>query len=82
MKTRPNSYDLSKKELEVLTKFCLSTSDIAKELVLSLSTVKTYIHRILKKTGTSSRTGALIAVLKEGILTFDDIDLPQNYIKL
>jgi DNA-binding NarL/FixJ family response regulator len=82
MNTRPNPYDLSKKELEVLTKFCLSAPDIAKELVLSLSTVKTHICHILRKTKTFSRAGALIAVLKEGTLTFDDIELPQNYINL
>lgn len=55
-------FSLSSREVEVVRCLCLGMSNqkIADTLFVSLSTVKTHLHRILVKTGRKSRT-ALVA---------------------
>jgi DNA-binding NarL/FixJ family response regulator len=43
--------------------------EISRELLISLSTVKTHVHRILAKLGVSDRTQAAVRVLQLGLLS-------------
>lgn len=61
---------LSNREIETL---CLIASgktnrQIASELMLSLSTVKTYVQRIIEKLGVSDRTQASVKALRFGLV--------------
>ena len=53
---------LSKRELEVLRFVAagLSNQEIANELVLAVSTVKSHVHKIFRKLEVSSRTQAVV----------------------
>lgn len=67
--------DLSPREQEVLTKLAegLRNQEIADQLGLSLSTVKTHVNAILDKLDAVDRTEAVVTALKRGI-----IHLPQR----
>jgi LuxR family maltose regulon positive regulatory protein len=56
----PNGFTLSAREVEVLELIAkgLSNSQIAKDLFVSVGTVKTHVHAIATKLGTTSRTEA------------------------
>jgi DNA-binding NarL/FixJ family response regulator len=43
--------------------------EISRELLISLSTVKTHVHRIIAKLGVSDRTQAAVRVLQLGLLS-------------
>ena len=61
---------LSAKETEVLRLMALGRTNrqIAEELVVSLSSVKTYVQRIIKKLGVSDRTQASVRAVEMGLL--------------
>ena len=61
---------LSAKEAEVLRLVALGRTNrqIALELVVSLSSVKTYVQRIIKKLGVSDRTQASVRAVEMGLL--------------
>ena len=65
------SLELSARETEVVR--CLlegkSNQDIADSLYISMSTVKTHLHRILEKTGQPSRTALVAWFVRKGSLT-------------
>lgn len=67
--------DLSAREKEVLTKLAegLRNQEIADQLGLSLSTVKSHVNAILDKLDAVDRTEAVVTALKRGI-----IHLPQR----
>ncbi len=48
---------------------------IAAELVVSEETVKTHVGNILSKLHTAQRTQAVVAALKRGLISLDEIDL-------
>ena len=62
---------LSAQETEVLRLVALGRTNrqIAQELFVSLSTVKTYVQRIIKKLGVSDRTQACVRALEMGLLS-------------
>ncbi len=62
-------YNLSQREWEVLTGVMngLSNAEIAKELVISLSTTKFHVSRILTKLNVSSRAEAIALAMSEGL---------------
>jgi len=64
-------YNLSQREWEVLTGLTngLSNAEIAKELVISLSTTKFHVSRILTKLNVSSRAEAISLAIGEGLVT-------------
>jgi NarL family two-component system response regulator LiaR len=64
-------YNLSQREWEVLTRLMngLSNAEIARELVISLSTTKFHVSRILTKLNVSSRTEAISLAMSEGLVT-------------
>jgi DNA-binding NarL/FixJ family response regulator len=64
---------LSKREREVLMLICggLSNAEIARRLVVAVSTVKTHVANILAKLGVGSRTEAASLVLQGGLDLLD-----------
>jgi two-component system, NarL family, response regulator LiaR len=68
--SNPLKYDLSAREREVLACIMggLSNADIARELVISLSTAKFHVSRILAKLNVSNRAEAVSLALQEGLV--------------
>jgi two-component system, NarL family, response regulator LiaR len=66
-----SKYDLSAREREVLASMMsgLSNAEIAKELTISLSTVKFHVSRILAKLNVSNRAEAVSLALQENLAT-------------
>jgi len=66
---------LSAREMEVirLAARCMSNSEIAESLYISLRTVKGHLSEIFSKLGVCSRTEAIITCLRAGILSLDDL---------
>ncbi len=65
-----NDYGLTERELEVLALIVegLNNSQIAKRLVITISTAKAHVHSILQKLYVSNRTQATIQAVKEGLV--------------
>jgi len=65
-----SNYDLSAREREVLACIMggLSNAEIAQELVISLSTAKFHVSRILAKLSVSNRAEAVSLALQEGLM--------------
>lgn len=74
---RPGS-DLTEREREVLRQLALGRTnhEIAEALVVSDETVKTHVGNILSKLQLAHRTQAVIAALKRGLISLDDITEP------
>ena len=62
---------LTKRELEVLSHLARGYTNgrIATELVLSVGTVKTHVHRIISKLGVSDRTQAAVRAIRIGLVS-------------
>jgi DNA-binding NarL/FixJ family response regulator len=67
---------LSSRETEALRLIASGKTNrqIAKELMVSLSTVKTHVQRIIKKLGVSDRTQASVKALELGLLPSEEQD--------
>ncbi len=67
---------LSDREFEVLTLMARghSNKDIARELWIGESTVKTHVSHILRKLGQSDRTRAVVTALRAGLVALGDED--------
>lgn len=65
-----NNYGLTDRELEVLALIVegLNNAQIAKRLVVTLSTAKAHVHSILQKLYVTNRTQATIQAVKEGLV--------------
>jgi len=78
--TKPSRLDsnvkISARELQILKLAAtgMSNKEIALNLELSLRTVKGYLVDIFSKLGVASRTEAVIASLRAGFLTLDDLE--------
>jgi DNA-binding NarL/FixJ family response regulator len=68
------SDQLSERELDVLGLMARghSNKDIARELWLGESTVKTHVSHVLRKLGASDRTSAVLAALRAGLVRLED----------
>jgi len=66
---------LSHREIEVLRLAAtgMSNKDIAKQLFLTVRTVKAHLANIFNKMGVCCRTEAIVKGLREGCITLDDI---------
>ncbi len=51
----------------------MSNKDIAKELFLTVSTVKAHLSNIFNKLDVASRTEAIVKGVREGWLTLEDL---------
>jgi DNA-binding NarL/FixJ family response regulator len=62
---------LAAREIEVLRLLAQGKTnrEISRELFVSLSTVKTHVHRIIAKLGVSDRTQAAVRVVELGLLS-------------
>ncbi len=69
-KNAKNVYGLTDREIEVLALIVegLNNSQIAKRLVITLSTAKAHVHSILQKLYVTNRTQATIQAVKEGLV--------------
>jgi DNA-binding NarL/FixJ family response regulator len=67
---------LSDRETEALRLIATGKTNrqIAKELMVSISTVKTHVQRIIKKLGVSDRTQASVKAIEMGLLASDGVD--------
>ena len=65
-----NTYGLTERELEVLALIVegLNNAEIAKRLVITISTAKAHVHSILQKLYVTNRTQATIQAVKEGLI--------------
>ncbi len=65
-----NTYGLTDREIEVLALIVegLNNAEIAKRLVITLSTAKAHVHSILQKLYVNNRTQATIQAVKEGLV--------------
>jgi len=72
----PPDLRLSNRELEVLKLIVrgLTNAEIAQRLYLSEGTVRNYSSAIFEKLGVSDRTQAVVAALRQGILSLGDLD--------
>ena len=66
---------LSPREIEVLRLAArgMSNKDIAKQLLLTVRTVKAHLANIFNKMGVGSRIEAIVEGLREGYITLDDV---------
>ncbi len=69
--------NLTEREMGVLKLLAhgRTNREIAAELVVSEETVKTHVGNILSKLHMAQRTQAVIAALKKGLISLDEIDL-------
>ena len=69
-KNAKNVYGLTDREIEVLALIVegLNNYQIAKRLVITLSTAKAHVHSILQKLYVTNRTQATIQAVKEGLV--------------
>ena len=65
-----SSYDLSKQELTILRELITGATNtqIAEKYHLAPSTVKTYIERLMDKTGVRSRTELAVRARESGLV--------------
>ena len=80
---RDTSGTLSKRELDIVKLMArgLSNREIAAGLGLSIRTVQGHIGQVFKKLGVSSRTEAMVRVLKEGWVTLDDVKMDVTRVR-
>lgn len=64
---------LTEREKEIFTLLVKSytTDDIAKKLNISTKTARNHISNVIGKLGVTSRTQAIIMLLKNGLITID-----------
>ena len=67
---------LTERELDILRLAAcgLSNADIANRLSVSMRTVQAHLTQVFNKLGASSRTEAVIAGLRRGMLRLEDLD--------
>lgn len=72
---------LSERELEVLELMARghSNKDIARELWIGESTVKTHVSHVLRKLGESDRTNAVLRALRAGLVHLGDQTEPGQF---
>lgn len=77
---RMGSEDLTQREFEVLEQIVSgkSNKEIATELDVSESTVKTHINSLLSKLGVTDRTQAATTALRRGIVPLESLKKPKS----
>ena len=64
---------LSEREIEVLTRLAsgASNQEIARDLVISVNTVKVHVRNVFEKLGVQSRTEATVYAIRHGLVSVD-----------
>lgn len=77
---RDGGEDLTPKETEVVRFLSrgLSNKEIAGELGLSPRTIQAHLASVFSKLGVASRTEAVVAALRAGVLSRDDLGMSQG----
>ena len=72
---------LTAREIEVLRLAArgMSNKDIARELCLSLRTVKAHLTNVFNKMGVGSRTEAIMKGFTRGYITLEDVPVDEEY---
>lgn len=80
MKTLPAYFVLTKRQMEVARYVAhgYTNEAISTKLKLALTTVNTHVSDILQALGFSSRVQLAIWTLKTGLVTLDEIELPER----
>lgn len=65
---------LTEREKNILIRCCKNNADIAKDLVLEVSTIKTHLTNLRKKFKSKNRAEILIKALKAKIITLKEVD--------
>jgi len=80
MKTLPAYFVLTKRQMEVARYVAHGyTNDaIALEMRLASTTAKTHVSDILQELGLTSRVQLAIWALKTGLVSLEDIELPER----
>ena len=67
--------DLTRRELQVLRCIAqgMSNDEIGRELVISMSTVRSHVHSVLRKLNLSSRTQAALYAVEIGLVASPDL---------
>lgn len=80
MKTLPTYFVLTKRQMEVasLVAHGYTNDVIALEMKLAPTTAKTHVSDILQALGFSSRVQLAIWTLKTGLVSLEDIELPER----
>ena len=70
LRAQPSGPVLSEREMQVLRGFArgLSIPQVAKELFIGASTVKTHTQRLYEKLGVSDRAAAVAEAMRRGLL--------------
>jgi len=71
--TSPTHYNLSERELDILSLLAqgLSNADIAQQLFLTEGTVRNYTSEIFKKLGANDRTQAAVIAIRYGLVNLE-----------
>lgn len=71
---------LSEREIEVLTRLAsgASNQEIARDLVISVNTVKVHVRNVFDKLGVQSRTEATLYAIRHGLVTVDGESRPLS----
>lgn len=80
MKTLPAYFTLTKRQMEVSRYVAhgYSNEAIAIELKLAVTTVNTHVSDILQALSFTSRVQLAIWTLKTGLVSLDEIELPER----
>jgi DNA-binding NarL/FixJ family response regulator len=67
LRTFTGSHGFTERERDVVTLVAsgYSNADIARELAITLATVKTHVHKVLEKVGAKSRTELAVRIMRE-----------------
>lgn len=65
---------LTEREKNILIRCCKNNTEIAKDLILEISTVKTHLTNLRKKFKSKNKTEILIKALKSKAITLEEID--------
>ena len=76
----PAAENLSERELDVMRLVAggATNAEVARQLRVSQATVKTHLVHAFRKLGVPDRTSAVIALLKRGDLTLDEVAAPGS----
>ena len=65
---------ITKREKDVLIRCWKSNANIARDLVLEISTIKTYIEHLFNKFKSKNRAELLFKALKSKTITLEEVD--------